>query len=40
MSLTKHVKLQRQINELILKGLVKESKSSCVVPALLVDNVY
>jgi hypothetical protein len=40
MSLTEHIKLQRQVNELILKGLVKESKSSCVIPALLVGNVH
>jgi len=40
MSLTEHVKLHRQVNELILKGLVRESKSSSVVFVLLADNVY
>lgn len=38
MSYIEHIKLQRQVNELILKGLVKESRSLCVVPSLLIPN--
>ncbi|XP_024041854.1 uncharacterized protein LOC127898849 [Citrus sinensis] len=35
-----HEELQRQVEELIRKGLVRERKSPCVVPALLVPKKY
>jgi hypothetical protein len=37
MSSIEHAELQKQVDELILKGLVNESKSSYVVLALLVS---
>jgi hypothetical protein len=37
MSPIEHAELQKQVDELILKCLVNESKSSCVVLALLVS---
>jgi hypothetical protein len=37
MSPIEHAKLQKQVDELILKCLVNESKSSCVVLAFLVS---
>jgi len=35
MNPTKHAKLKRQVDELLEKGLIKESMSPCTVPALL-----
>lgn len=46
MSYIEHIKLQRQVNELILKGLVKESRSLCCAlssyskQGWLIENVY
>lgn len=35
MSPTKHIELNKQVTQLIRKGVVRESMSSCVVPGLL-----
>ena len=36
MSPSEHAELQRQVDELLEKGLVKESRSSCSIPTLLI----
>ena len=40
MSPKEHKELQCQVTELMAKGLIKESVSHCVVPALLVLKKY
>ncbi|XWS28166.1 hypothetical protein CRYUN_Cryun25bG0042500 [Craigia yunnanensis] len=35
-STKKHEELKRQVDELLERGLIRESMSSCIVPALLV----
>ena len=35
MTLTEHAKVKRQVDELLWKDFIRESLSSCVIPALL-----